>query len=111
MAAEQHTAIQDARRLARLAGQQRAESIRQQVAAAEVIILLANTELEQGRVQQATSIGEKMRKLAEKVRGHLNEPRHVPSTDAAELRARLEHMESGIRALVKGIHALRSVPE
>ena len=98
-------AIDNARRLAVLAAQERAESIRQQIAAANTVLVLANTELEQGRGHQANTLLQRMRSVADKVCFHLNEPNHVPSAEAEELHASLEQIESGIRALANRVKA------
>lgn len=92
-------AIDESRRLAGLAAKERAESIRQQIAAAETLITVANTEV--AGVDQTNTLLERLRNLAEKVRFHLNEPSHVPSGEGEELYVSLEQMESRIMALAK----------
>lgn len=104
MEEKHHRVIQDARRLAELVAQERAESIRQQLSAANTVLGLANTEFEQGRVQQANRLMEKMRHVAEEVRTHLGEPHHVPSADAEELHTALKQMESRISALANRLN-------
>jgi len=99
-------AVDDAHRLAVMAAQERAESIRQQISAANTVLVLANTEFEQGRVRQADALLDRMRDVGRKIRSHLGEPKHVPRTEAAELFATLEHMESRIRSLANRINAL-----
>ena len=88
--AEQHRrAIEEARRLAHLVKQERAEAIRQQLAAANTFLELGDTELKQGRVHQANALLKRMQGVAKRVRSHLNEPNHVPLTEA-EVQALLE---------------------
>lgn len=101
MAEKHRRAIEDSRRLAQLVAQERAESIRQQISAANTLLALANVEYEHGRIEQANTLLGKMQRLAQQVRGHLNEPNHVPPNDGQELHVGLEQMEGGIRALAK----------
>jgi hypothetical protein len=109
MAERHHRAIDDTRRLKGLVAQERAESIRQQIAAANTVLTVANTELDLGRAPRANTLIEKMWNLAAKVRLHLNEPNHVPSTEAKELHTDLKNMEDRIRALAKRVSEQRAI--
>jgi len=99
MAEHHRQAIDRSRRLAVLVAQERAEAIRQQIAAGLTCLSVVENLVEDGRAEEAKALLKKMHRLAEAVRRHCNEPDHVPAAEVAELRESLEHLETRIAAI------------
>ena len=95
MAEQQHQPANELERLSVASAQTRVP-FRSQIAIGYTFCNLAKSQLQTGRTGNARRVVEKLRRLAETIRRHLNEPNHVPRNKIEKLRTELEQLESSI---------------
>ena len=93
---QQHQPANELERLSAASAQTCLRAIRSQIAIGYTFCNLAKSQLQTGRTGNARRVVEKLRRLAETIRRHLNEPNHVPRNEIEKLRTELEQLESSI---------------
>ena len=91
--AESHDPVRDGHRLRAESAQHRAQAIQAQLSVGHTFCKMVETELDFGRVDVAHTLLGKVRHIADTVRNHLDEPRHVPSDQLDQLRDQLTQFE------------------
>ena len=94
-----HQAVDKFRQLRTEAAQARARAMRSQIAAGLTFCGLAESELRNGNSAHAHEMLERLQKLSETLRRHLNEPNHVPSSEIEKVDTELVQLESRTLAL------------
>ena len=92
--AESHYPVRDGHRLRAESAQHRAQAIQAQLSVGHTFCKMVDTELRYGgRSDVAATLLPKVRHIADTVRGHLDEPNHVPSDLIEALQDELEQFE------------------
>lgn len=81
-------------RLQSTATESRLRSVESQLSLAFTLCSIAETEIRYSRPDEAAKVVHKVRHHAEKIRIHLDEPDHLPSTAISDLRRQLARLKN-----------------
>jgi hypothetical protein len=79
-----------------MAAETRVQAIRSQLSACMTLCKIVTTEIDYGHLDKARELVGRLRKMANTVQRHLDEPRHVPTEYVYELRKELANLEAKI---------------
>ena len=104
MVEQQDQPTSEFRSLRTAAAQTRLRAIQSQIAIGLTLCNIAKSELQNGHADHAHEMVEKLRRHAQTIDRHVNEPKHVPDDEIGKLRIELAQLESAILALEEREH-------